>query len=95
MDVELKAKWVAALRSGEYQQITGQLRGGGGYCCLGVFCIVAGLPISDNGISVETTAPDCYQPIVDLIGTQLSILWAKNDNRVPFPEIADWIEANL
>lgn len=34
---EIKAKWVAALRSGEYPQCTGALTNGiGGYCCLGV-----------------------------------------------------------
>lgn len=42
MDADLKAKWVAALRSGEYQQTTGALRKEGGYCCLGVLCDVAG-----------------------------------------------------
>lgn len=33
-------KWVAALRSGEYQQTTGRLRKDGGYCCMGVLCDV-------------------------------------------------------
>lgn len=42
MDAELKAKWVAALRSGEYEQTTGALRKEGGYCCLGVLCDVVG-----------------------------------------------------
>lgn len=32
--------WVAALRSGEFQQACGSLRGRGGYCCLGVGCEV-------------------------------------------------------
>lgn len=37
LDPELKKKWVAALRSGEYGQCTGQLADGkGNYCCLGV-----------------------------------------------------------
>lgn len=33
-------KWVAALRSGEYKQVTGNLRKGDGFCCLGVACDV-------------------------------------------------------
>lgn len=33
-------KWVEALRSGEFEQMTGQLRGGAGMCCLGVACEV-------------------------------------------------------
>lgn len=41
MPKEMKAKWLAALRSGEYKQATGGLYnpkyddGKGGYCCLG------------------------------------------------------------
>jgi len=35
-----RAKWLAALRSGDYSQDTGQLQGGDGFCCLGVACDV-------------------------------------------------------
>lgn len=38
MNPEVKAKWVAALRSGEYKQAKGRLRDGDAYCCLGVLC---------------------------------------------------------
>ena len=43
---------VDALRSGEFQQHRGGLRGEGGYCCLGVATEVAlrnGLVVSDDG----------------------------------------------
>lgn len=45
---ELKAKWVAALRSGTYNQIDGALcrnlgDDGVGHCCLGVLAEVAGV----------------------------------------------------
>lgn len=53
MDREFKAKWVAALRSGEYGQSVGGLKqiisqnpDGSykiGYCCLGVACDISGL----------------------------------------------------
>ena len=33
-------KWVAALRSGNYLQTKGKLRGKRGFCCLGVACDV-------------------------------------------------------
>lgn len=54
MNPEIKAQWVAALRSGEYQQTTGVLAketsdGSLEYCCLGVLCdlaVKAGKPIS-------------------------------------------------
>jgi hypothetical protein len=36
MNPEVKAQWVEALRSGEYEQARGRLRNGDGYCCLGV-----------------------------------------------------------
>jgi hypothetical protein len=39
MNPEVKAKWVAALRSGEYKQGTQQLRDEcNRFCCLGVLC---------------------------------------------------------
>lgn len=48
LDPEVKAKWLAALRSGEYRQATGRLHKlptettEGGYCCLGVLCNIMG-----------------------------------------------------
>ena len=42
MNQEIKARWVAALRSGEYRQIKGWLADTkNGRCCLGVLCDVA------------------------------------------------------
>lgn len=39
MNPEIKAKWLAALRSGEYKQGRGYLQNGKGeFCCLGVLC---------------------------------------------------------
>lgn len=45
MDAELKASWIAALRSGEYPQTQGRLRqwvdkDEPSFCCLGVLCEV-------------------------------------------------------
>ena len=41
MDAKLKALWIEALRSGEYQQTADTLKDRDGYCCLGVLCHVA------------------------------------------------------
>lgn len=41
MNPEIKARWLAALRSGEYIQGHQRLRDGDGYCCLGVLCEIA------------------------------------------------------
>lgn len=38
MNKEIKEKWVAALRSGEYKQSSNRLRDNKGFCCLGVLC---------------------------------------------------------
>ena len=41
MDSKIKARWLAALRSGDYLQARGFLRSARGYCCLGVLCEIA------------------------------------------------------
>lgn len=38
MNPEVKAMWLDALRSGEYEQTVSRLRDEKGYCCLGVLC---------------------------------------------------------
>lgn len=47
MEAELKQRWVAALRSGEYAQTDGRLNGDGRFCCLGVLCKVMGAEFED------------------------------------------------
>jgi hypothetical protein len=46
---ELKAKWLEALRSGNYPQGKKRLRSEDGWCCLGVLCNVAGIPSAFGG----------------------------------------------
>jgi hypothetical protein len=41
MPRELGESWVAALRSGDFEQSTGYLENAGKYCCLGVLQMVA------------------------------------------------------
>lgn len=39
MNPDIKARWIEALRSGDYEQALGSLRPrNGGFCCLGVLC---------------------------------------------------------
>jgi hypothetical protein len=38
---QVKQAWLAALRSGDYEQTKGALRKDDGYCCLGVLCDLA------------------------------------------------------
>jgi hypothetical protein len=116
MNPEIKAQWTAALRSGEYQQGTGQLaqkhEGEWQFCCLGVLCELAVkadqdvtvtdgnidrlydgqaalLPRSVAGWAGINTYGDFYADGYD------QSLTAKNDNGMPFTEIADLIEKYL
>jgi hypothetical protein len=41
MNLDVKSKWLKALRSGEYRQTTSCLRRGDGFCCLGVLTDLA------------------------------------------------------
>lgn len=68
MNEEIKAAWVAALRSGEYEQGTEYLSRDGKFCCLGVLCDLAVkaqvieqytdyTPCTDYGQGDEETLP--------------------------------------
>lgn len=94
MDATLKAKWIAALRSGKFKQGRGQLRKGNEYCCLGVLCKVARIPISASG---ESAGKSGYKLIDRRISSKASeTLWRMNDHQMAsFSQIADYIEANL
>ena len=61
MDAQLKAKWVEALRSGEYSQARDVLHDqqDGGYCCLGVLCKVMG---AEFGPGSQEFEDDEYGP---------------------------------
>ena len=50
MKQEIKEKWVAALRSGEYKQGTDYLNANGNFCCLGV---LTDLYIQEKGLEWE------------------------------------------
>lgn len=61
LDPELKKNWIMALRSGEFRQGIGKFKNfRGDYCCLGVLCEVAGIPIE------YLTGSDNYTGLKDL-----------------------------
>ena len=92
MEVEIKNRWVQALRSGEFVQGFGRLRGPGEtpgtytYCALGVLGAIDGDYYS-------------YARFDELIGGGTDCadeVWHFNDVlKWPFEKIADWIEENL
>lgn len=43
MNPTVKSAWLAALRSGEYEQARNYLKADGKFCCLGVLCDISGV----------------------------------------------------
>lgn len=102
---EQKKAWLAALRSGEYEQGVYELRRESKYCCLGVACEVfgPGLILHDTGLisEPEYVASDTGSS-THWYGTaqlaQLDVMTraiALNDSGKSFSEIADFLEVNL
>jgi hypothetical protein len=96
VNTEIKAKWVAALRSGEYKQIKGNLKTSSGYCCLGVLCEIDDIEFVESNVSGDGPNASVYTYLNMFVGPKNSDTCIKmNDNGKSFNEIADWIEANL
>jgi hypothetical protein len=95
MEAELKEKWVAALRSGDYKQTKVELRDGNKHCALGVLCEVGGLPLDERGWSLD--GREVYAWLDQQFGGSDDVVrvYSRNDEGMPFPELADWIEENL
>lgn len=99
LDPEFKAKWLAALRSGEYKQGRFELYKAmtDRYCCLGVAGLLCGYTKEGmdgwNCLQSFVNAPELIR-----VGAQNGVaasLIEMNDQGHSFAEIADYIEANL
>lgn len=100
MDATLKAKWVEALRSGEYRQTVGSLKCGDSYCCLGVLAVLTELPFDQHDCLDIPDWDGNYETVLPLDRKDAELLYHKNDGvcghrQHAFPEIADYIEENL
>jgi hypothetical protein len=86
MDTQLKAKWTAALRSGEYEQATRtlQTKSGGAFCCLGVLNDILG---AQQDYSVPDKLLGDFWTLADMND-------GNNCERHTFAQIADYIDAN-
>lgn len=90
MDAELKAKWIAALRSGEFKQTPDVLQKDDRYCCLGVLASMLGLPT----VGTQETTNATYRALEPIIGVSTRLDAAhKNDSGLSFSQIADWLES--
>ena len=105
-----KAKWIKALRSGEYKKGTGQLydKNDNTYCCLGIACHVVGCDeylkrAGTRGFAVigkraVINVPDILKGSIS-DGNLVEHLVDMNDGHrnkaKSFKQIANWIEENL
>jgi hypothetical protein len=107
MNPDIKAKWVAALRSGEYKQGTGSLRNSQNeYCCLGVLCEVA---VEEGLIPPATLLGEGdyygYNEHISFLPSSLSkgfnlhqthdLIRLNDEEKWSFANIADYIEKNF
>ncbi len=111
LEPEFKAKWIAALRSGEYKQGMNWLLKEDKYCCLGVAGAICN--ISTNTLESHSTLSGSIDFAViprtikgnAVPGSAVSFLTSRNDGNTSsinpngekwdFNQIADWIEENL
>jgi hypothetical protein len=93
MDQELKAKWVAALRSGDYKQCKGKMNLDDTFCCLGVLRGL--LPQELRFIDDPALLTKEQSLAVGLTPDRQRGLSTMNDSGNTFAEIADHIERNL
>lgn len=103
LNPEFKTKWLAALRSGDFEQGRDFLAGYGKFCCLGVGCVVLGIgPEGENG-NLRTDQPAGFATLAwdgettndfeyEALSAQCDLA-RMNDAGKTFLEIADIIEA--
>jgi hypothetical protein len=92
-----KARWLAALRSGEYRQCKGFLTLNGGFCCLGVYAhAVHNFPVSELFYKASLTGTlqifDLGNDFANSIQSELGLM---NDDHQSFSQIADFIEQHI
>lgn len=108
MDPEYKAKWIAALRSGDYKQTQGTLRRDEACCCLGVLCSLVPeaewkptnysprLHCHYKDAASSSHLPFNIRTLMRISVDQQTELISLNDNdQKSFAEIATYIEENL
>jgi len=106
MNADVKALWVAALRSGDYTQAKRYLRPHDGHCCLGVLCevaVTAGVYVPAEWTEFALLPNEVRDwagcgglGAIVTIGTHREYLPEHNDiHEATFAQIADAIEAQL
>lgn len=93
LDPDVKAKWLAALRSGNYQQARAMLRdpATGAMCCIGVLGAIQGEPLGCMDRRLLCSLEHGHRHAGISIG-DLADLANKNDAGWSFTEIAEFID---
>ena len=103
MNLEIKTKWLKALRSGIYKQVTGELHSEKGYCCLEVLCDVFD-PTNSYDWKGQTLLPDqlttdvglsLSNPLVTTTLGEVTLAYLNDHRAFTFTEIADIVEEQL
>lgn len=95
MDADLKAKWIAALRSGEFKQAQKRLKSGDAYCCLGVLAIVHD---KNADLRDDEGENDVYAQLDEMVGRlsrRIELVSMNDKEGKTFAEIADYVERNI
>lgn len=109
MNKEIKARWIAALRSGKYHQTDSWLNAHDGMCCLGVLCDLLHPEEWDSGCDVRSIRGENQLPPAEIMRevglppgargddpvTVVNKLAEMNDDGATFVQIADFIEKTL
>ena len=93
MKRDVAKKWVAKLRSGEYEQGRGYLNDDGRMCCLGVLCEVAiedGLALAKSYDHGDADTAVGYGVRVETAGLPMEVVdWADLGGQLPNSTIRD------
>lgn len=101
MNADVKAKWLAALRSGDYRQGTDRLNyGNATYCCLGVLCEIA---VAERATEPATRVGDGSTMMYGWSSTtppEAVMAWAGIDDERRFPALntgtpLEWTAQNV
>lgn len=92
LNPEFKQDWLAALRSGEYEQGKAFLSNNGRFCCLGVAKEICSIEKASDGIELLNVGAAEALGLPYYVQCDLS---GMNDSGRTFAEIADYIEGNL
>lgn len=101
IDLKIKERWVAALRSGDYEQARNTLRNKkGAMCCIGVLCEIQGRKWEwddqrDAYVGAQLIVTPETSEYAGAGGGNFRPLARMNDRGDSFTQIADYIEENL